>query len=198
MAKRQIGLFGGSFDPPHIMHETLIDRFLASELCDEVWVLPAAASPFKENGHFTTFEHRLEMAKLAFGYLENVRVCDIERHLPQPSYTIQTVEFLLAKYPEYGFRICIGGDNLASFHKWKDAEKILRLTKVLVAERPDVSTIAAKNSPSFIVVPHKPQACSSTEVRKKLSMQSRSSIHQMPLNPVITDYILQNNLYVNT
>jgi nicotinate-nucleotide adenylyltransferase len=84
----QIGILGGSFDPPHIGHQLLALSFMALEPVDELWVIPCANHVFK--GALSAFSHRLAMCSLAFARLHNVRVLDVENHLTAPNYTLRT------------------------------------------------------------------------------------------------------------
>ena len=71
------------------------------------------------------------MVELALSDASKMKASDCENHLPRPSYTINTLEFLQKTYPQHKFRLLIGGDNLSTFHRWKDYRKIIALSKDL-------------------------------------------------------------------
>lgn len=134
----KVCLFGGSFDPPHKKHveiaEELLQRF------DSVWVIVAASSPFK-NSHFTSFETRLEMTKLAFNN-PRIKVLDIEQKM-QLKYTYDTVRYLKDLY-DYEFFFAIGSDNLDNLPKWYKYEELKDMVEFVVFERTSVSSTMSR------------------------------------------------------
>ncbi|MFW6347164.1 MAG: nicotinate (nicotinamide) nucleotide adenylyltransferase [Cyclonatronaceae bacterium] len=193
----QIGLFGGSFDPPHCAHAELINSCLNSAYCDEIWVLPSRVSPFKQGREVTAYEHRYEMARRAFGNMPRVFISDVERHLPPPSYTLKTLEHLQQQFPGHSWRLCIGSDNLASFERWYGYSDILRIAELLVALRPgyDSRRETEEISPEILkhthFVEHEPRRLSSTHMRKML--HNKQPARSLP--PAVRAYINEKNLY---
>ena len=89
--------------------------------------------------------------------------------LPKPSYTITTLDALRAKYPDYHFKILIGGDNLSTFNKWKDYERILSEYGVMVYPR-EGSDLSENNLPNVEVLHGAPLfSISSTQIREKIA-----------------------------
>ena len=88
---------------------------------------------------------------MAIGNYPKFRVSDVEFYLPKPNYTINTLTHLSEKYPDYNFSILIGGDNLETFHKWKNYEMILKKYKVYVYRRPNCKVVEYENSNIEIV-----------------------------------------------
>ncbi len=193
--KRTVGIFGGTFDPVHNAHVQLVESVLDTNLCDEVWVMPAAESPFKQGQKTVSFEHRLEMASLAFNHLDRVKVSDFEKNLPKPSYTLQTFIKLNEKWPEIRFRLCIGSDNLEKFHNWSDYKKLLELTDLIVAERPGFNRENVRSDvlKKATFTAHRPLSHSSTEVREHLS--DKRFPFMVPEK--VLDYITENKLYTS-
>ena len=99
----RIGLFGGTFDPVHNGHISIVRSFLQSGYIDELWILLTPVPPHKLNKEHVSYEHRKEMLHLAFQDIDRVRISTIEQTLPKPSYTVQTVTHLAQKYPEDEF-----------------------------------------------------------------------------------------------
>jgi len=139
MARERIGIFGGSFDPPHIAHliagEFAVDEFGLAKML----YIPAGISPFKQAELRTSAEHRLAMIKLAIAGNSHFEVSDLELQRPGPSYTIDTLHELRAQYPTQEFYLFIGFDNLLSFDRWKDTEGILNEAQVVAMARPGSS-----------------------------------------------------------
>lgn len=169
--QKSIGILGGSFDPVHNGHLSIAKSFLDSDLIDELWVLLAPDPPHKTGQTQTDYRLRFEMLQATFKNFEAVKVSDLEKQLPQPSYTIQTLECLVQKYPEYTFRLCVGGDSLRDFKKWKDWQKILDYADLLVARRPsaDIENIDEDLKDHLHFIDHEPVQISSTMIRNTVA-----------------------------
>lgn len=133
----KVGLFFGSFNPIHIGHMIIAQTMLDSGLIDELWFVVSPQNPFKKNKNLLHEFDRLDMAEAAITENSKFRTSDIEFNLPKPNYTAHTLAVLSEKYPDKEFSLIIGGDNLASFHKWKNYETILNHHELLIYPRPD-------------------------------------------------------------
>lgn len=133
---RDIGLFFGSFNPIHVGHLIIANYMANHTSLDEVWLIVSPHNPLKEKSSLANQFDRLEMVDLALSAAENLRVSQVEFSLPQPSYTIDTLVHLQERYPEHRFTLIMGSDNLYSFHKWKNADVILRDFRLAVYPRP--------------------------------------------------------------
>ncbi|CAN5282129.1 nicotinate (nicotinamide) nucleotide adenylyltransferase [soil metagenome] len=191
----RIGLFGGSFDPVHVGHQRVAESFLKSNLIDELHLLPTAHPPHKENKSSTSFYHRSQMLKLAFSGYEHVVVNEIENSLPKPSYTLQTIEHLQNAHPENLFYLCIGEDNLASFHKWYKYKSILQKVTLIVAGRPgtDIKSQQSEILERSILIDHEEIEVSSSDIRN----QENSGEMGKAVPESVIDYIKQHNLYAD-
>lgn len=111
--------------------------------------------------------HRLEMLKLAFAGEEAVTVSDLEKNLPTPSYTLQTIRHLKDENPGTRYYLCLGEDSIAQFHNWHRYREILDELPLMAAERPgfDSSRVDPEILERTIFVKHKPVDASSTEIR---------------------------------
>jgi len=189
--KSRRGIFGGTFDPVHTGHIHSALSFLNSGLIDDLLVLLTPDPPHKDTSGRTPYHHRLEMLRLAFNGVHNVIVSDLETTLPQPSYTLQTVDYLTQANPDTLFYLCIGQDSLSAFHTWYKYEEILAKTDLLVAERPGYPTdqLAETIRESVIFVNHEPVDISSTRIRNR----SHAINYHTP--QAVIDYILENQLY---
>ncbi len=135
MTGRRIGLFGGAFDPPHLGHQALSLHVLATQNIDVLWWLPAPVHAFAKE--MASFADRVAMCKLAQACFDRnrVSVCELERDLPPPQYSVDTVRHLVEKYPGDRFFWVIGSDNLDSLHLWKEPEVLKRLAPFIVLPR---------------------------------------------------------------
>lgn len=189
---RRAGIFGGTFDPVHSGHIEAVQSFLSSGLIDEIWVMLTPDPPHKrhKNNH-TPYNHRLQMLKLAFQGINNVRISTIEKELPQPSYTLQTLSHLTKTYPDTRFFLCLGEDSVSSFHTWHRYRDILKDLSLLAVKRPgaDVKEASEDVLDKTIFLEHKPVNISSTAIR-----QNESDLEQMVPDNVAA-YIEEHQLY---
>lgn len=125
MQPKKIGLYFGSFNPIHIGHLILANYLAEHSDLDEIWLVVTPQNPFKDKKSLLDNASRLEMVALSLKEYDKLKPCDIEFHLPQPNYTIDTLIHLEEKYPQHIFSLIMGEDNLKSFHKWKNYEVIL-------------------------------------------------------------------------
>ncbi|NND52508.1 MAG: nicotinate-nucleotide adenylyltransferase [Flavobacteriaceae bacterium] len=123
--KKKIGLFFGTFNPIHVGHLTIANHMAEYSDLDQVWFVVTPHSPFKTKSSLLEDHQRLEMVYLATKDYQKLQPSNIEFKLPQPNYTINTLTYLEEKYPDHEFALIMGEDNLKSFHKWKNYERIL-------------------------------------------------------------------------
>jgi nicotinate-nucleotide adenylyltransferase len=145
MKKEKIGLFFGSFNPIHIGH-LIIANFMATQTdLNKVWLVLSPQNPLKPKNTLANDYERLHLLKLAIKDNDLLQVSDIEFSLPKPSYTIDTLTYLQEKYPTKEFVLIMGGDNLATLHKWKNYEQILLQYGIYVYKRPNYAVEAFEN-----------------------------------------------------
>ena len=138
----RIGLFGGTFDPIHLGHLLLAERCREDAGLDEVRFLPSYVPPHKADRAITRFEQRCEMVALATVGQPAFRVERIEKELPPPSYTSETLAELIARNPDDDFALLIGGDSLRDLPTWHLPQKVVALAEIVAVGRPGIATIA--------------------------------------------------------
>lgn len=131
-----IGLFFGSFNPVHVGHMIIASHMVEQTHLEEVWMVVSPQNPFKTKKSLAPDYDRLHLLQMAIGDHPKIRASNIEFDLPSPSYTIDTLTYLKEKYPKREFALIMGGDNMASFHKWKNHEMILEHHDIYVYNRP--------------------------------------------------------------
>ena len=132
---KKVGLFFGSFNPIHVGHLVIANHIAHSGMVDEVWFVVSPQNPFKKKKSLLEEYHRLALVNEAIDENPKLKSSDIEFTMPQPSYTADTLAFLIDTYPELDFSLIMGEDNIKSFHKWKNYEVILKNHSVLVYPR---------------------------------------------------------------
>lgn len=139
-----VGLFGGSFDPPHQGHVHVTLEAMKAFGLDRVWWLVSPGNPLKSRGP-APIDQRVEAARSIMQH-PKVEVTDIE-DLTSTRATADTLAALRRLYPQVRFVWLMGADNLAQFHKWKDWRLIMDTVPVGVVARPG-DRISARMSPA--------------------------------------------------
>lgn len=132
----KIGIFGGSFDPPHIGHLLIAEVTRLTLGLDKVYFVPAFKPPHKAGNHPATAQDRLTMAKLSVRGNRYLKVSDIELKRRGVSYTIDTVKAFRKQFRGSELFLILGGDSLRQFHLWKSPAGILREVTLAVYHRP--------------------------------------------------------------
>ena len=135
----RVGLLGGSFNPPHAAHRQISLAALKRLALDQVWWLVSQGNPLKDASRMPDLEARMAAAR-AIARHPKIVVTGFEgarAEAGRPStYTVDTIRFLKRGYPSVGFVWLMGADNLASFHRWREWERIFGLVPIVVLDRP--------------------------------------------------------------
>lgn len=138
----RIGVFGGTFDPPHVGHLRVAEAAREALGLDRVLWMPAATNPHKQGQAQSPPEHRLAMVRLATADHPAFEVSGLELDRSGASYTVDTLRALAAARPGVDWTLLVGGDSLASFARWREPEAILGLARLAVYPRPGVDLSA--------------------------------------------------------
>jgi nicotinate-nucleotide adenylyltransferase len=200
---RRVAVFGGTFDPVHVGHLIVAEQCREQARLDEVWFVPAARPPHKPEGALTPFDRRVEMLELAVAGRPDFRVDEIERELPGPSYTAETLADLAARRPNTDLHFILGADSLTDLPQWREPARILELATILAVGRPgwtvppaDELCSALKlvaNAPLRVQVIQSPLIeISSRDLRRRVAL-GRSLRYLVPR--AIEVYIQNHRLY---
>lgn len=183
----RLGIYGGSFNPPHLGHVKAAGSALSRLALDRLVVVPAGIPPHKALPAGSPGpEDRLEMTRLSFSLLENTSVSDIELRKNGISYTVETLEYLKRQYPGSDMYLIMGSDMFLTLEQWKDAGRILRLAApaVLVRGAADDKGIAAyatklreKYGAGCILIDNDALEVSSSDLRELLPR--RGGVHMI-------------------
>jgi nicotinate-nucleotide adenylyltransferase len=128
-----LGLFGGTFDPPHLGHVAALTAASSSGRFDRI-VVTVAGNPYRKGPRVDSADRRLAMAHAAFDDIAQVEVSDLEIHRRGPSYTIDTVRELLVM--SEAIDLIVGADLAAQLDQWREADALRELVDVAVVPRP--------------------------------------------------------------
>jgi len=188
----KVGLFFGSFNPIHCGH-LIIANFMATQTdLQQVWLVVSPQNPFKPKKTLARDYDRLNLVHLAVEDNNLLRASDIEFSLPKPSYTIDTLTHLREKYPQHNFALIMGGDNLATLHKWKNYEMILAHYEIYVYNRPNYEAGNLANHPKVQYFEAPLMSISASYIRK--CIQAGHSIRYLVSEPVFK-YLSESRLY---
>ena len=169
----RLGIFGGSFDPPHVGHLlAAVDAFEALQL-DKLIFVPAATQPLKSDVVATPAHLRLAMVKLLVGADERFAVDAVEIDRAGLSYTVDTLETFAQRFPKAERFFLVGEDAMAAFGAWKRPQQILTLARVAILRRPRGGNGAALERSSdqpngTIALATRLVDVSSTEIRERV------------------------------
>jgi len=190
--KMKIGLFFGSFNPVHTGHMIIANYMVSHSDLDEVWMVVSPQNPLKSKSSLAKDYDRLHLVQLAIGDTPKLRASNIEFGLPKPSYTIDTLTYLKEKYPKKEFVLIMGGDNLATLHKWKNYELILRDYQIYLYKRPSYELGDLEDHPSVKHFEAPLLSISATYVRK--SIKDGKPIRFL-VPDTVAEYLKESSMY---
>lgn len=198
----RIGLFGGTFDPPHLGHLILAERCREAAALDEVRFLVSYQPPHKLDRTLSRFETRCEMVELAAAGQPAFRVERIEAELPPPSYTAETLRVLRERQPNDEFFLIIGGDSLVDLPGWYQPHRVIAQAGLIAVPRPGIPVptagdlarqMAVSETVIRLTLVDSPLVeISSTEIRRRIEA-NRSIRFLVPR--AVEEFIRERRLY---
>jgi nicotinate-nucleotide adenylyltransferase len=213
----KVGIFGGSFNPPHMGHVACLSTVQKKAGLDKIVVIPTCQSPLKTQVEGPTPEQRLEMVKLALqGFGNQFEVDDQEIKRGGTSYTIDTIKQYRKKIDAENLYLIVGADHLDLFNGWKEYKTLLKEVNIIFTTRPGFEIPSSKDqlpaylqevileydfnfmelttgrNIQFVRIPD--VDISASELRKKIRT-ARPIDKFLPLS--VESYIKNNRLYAN-
>jgi nicotinate-nucleotide adenylyltransferase len=195
-----IGIFGGTFDPPHLGHLILAAEALSQlQLTRVLWVL-TPQPPHKPERPITPVPHRLEMLKRTISATSGFELSTIEIDRSGPHYTLDTLDLLQTRSPSARLVLLIGGDSLRDLPTWNRPDELITAVSAIgVMRRPGDEVdlqILERSLPGLsakVRFVDSPQLeISSSVIRQHVATGGHFRYY---LSPGVYDYILHNNLY---
>jgi nicotinate-nucleotide adenylyltransferase len=151
--RRRVGLLGGTFDPVHLGHLLMAEQCREQARLDQVWFVPSARPPHKEDREKTQFAQRVEMLALAIAGHPNMQVCTLEGERPGLSYTVNTLEELRRQHPQVDFGLILGADSVVDLPLWREPARIVEMAFLLVVARPGFTLLSAEQLGAALHLP---------------------------------------------
>lgn len=166
---QRIGVYGGTFNPPHRAHLEIARQALSHLALDEVIFVVAAVPPHKQGEVYVGPEDRLAMVEALVAEEPRMCVSRMELEREGPSYTVDTLAAFHGLHPDSKLYFIVGGDSLLDLPRWRDPEGILALADIVVARRPGIpDTIPPLLQGHCHVLPCHAPDISSTNIRHQL------------------------------
>ena len=193
MANR--GIFGGTFDPPHLGHLIIAEHIARRRRLNVVTWVPSKTPVHKNPDEISPAENRLEMVRLATEGNPLFEVSDIEFSAEQPPWTVDLLEYFRARYPEDKLFFIIGGDSLYELPTWKNYKRLWEFTEIDVAPRPGWNIFAADHEvlANVRIVRCPIVSISASWIRELV--RRGESIRYLVTEPV-RKYIIEKKLYI--
>ncbi|HEY6953548.1 MAG TPA: nicotinate-nucleotide adenylyltransferase [Bacteroidota bacterium] len=132
---QRIGIFGGTFDPPHLGHLIIAEQACEQLRLDKLLFVPAYLAPHKKKGGRANPLQRLHMVKMSISVNRKFEAAPVEIRRKGVSYTVDTLRELRSEYGRAAFYLIVGGDNYATIRSWKSVNEILRMATIVVYRR---------------------------------------------------------------
>lgn len=195
---RRVGIYGGTFNPPHVGHIEAAKAFITQAKLDTLIIMPAFIPPHKQAVNLVNCDDRLEMCRLAFGNIPNTEISDLEISRGGKSYTYLTLQELASDDTELYF-LC-GTDMILTMDTWKNPEVIFTLAKICYIRRESDNAISElliekcgdyfqKYGADIIQINTEAIEISSSEIR------AEDGIWDRYLTANVIDYIRNQGLY---
>jgi len=192
----RLGIFGGTFDPPHVGHLLAASDALEHLALDRLVLVPAATQPLKAGRVTAPAADRLAMVRLTVGSDSRLEADPLEVDRKGLSYTVDTLKEFSRRFPSSEIFFLVGADVLSSFAQWRDPHTILELATLAIMRRADsegpVLEMDAELARRAAFIPTRRIDVSSTEIRDRV--RSGRSIHGF-VTDAVAEYIGSHGLY---
>ncbi len=199
--KKRIGIMGGTFSPIHVGHLIMAEKAYETMDLDIVWMVPTANPPHKQDLDILDANHRLNMVKMAIEDNPHFQLSTMEMEEEKPRYSYETMEWLNKTYPECEFFYILGADSLFAIETWREYERFMAATHILVANRKEQVTDKLEEQISYLknkygarisVIDSPNLEISSSEIREMVE-NGKSIRYYVP--DCVYQYIQKEKLY---
>jgi nicotinate-nucleotide adenylyltransferase len=198
----ELGILGGTFNPPHLGHLTVARHALSRLALTRVILIPAGIPPHKEAEEAAGGEHRLQMCRLLIADTPGLSACSLELERGGPSYTVDTLRAIHSAHPEARLTFIVGADIASTLSGWREPATLLELADIAVVDRDGsdreqlLATLAPINTAGRIRFLQMPSIdISSSQARARIAAGKPA---EDLLGPAVASYIAQHALYSPT
>ena len=193
----KIGIFGGSFNPPHKMHLNIVEELLNEKVLDKVIIVPTGLH-YSYKNNLVSNEHRYNMLKLMTKHNDKIEISDFE-FKDEEIHSFDTLEYYKNIYKNDTLYFVCGLDNISYVDKWYKGEYLLNNYKFLVITRDtnnldEILSKYEKYKDNIIITNIKSNTISSSYIRDELK-EKNYNLNDY-LDQKVIDYIKENNLYI--
>ena len=193
----KIGIFGGSFNPPHKMHLNIVEELLNEKILDKVIIVPTGLH-YSYKNNLVSNEHRYNMLKLMTKHNDKIEISDFE-FKDEEIHSFDTLEYYKNIYKNDTLYFVCGLDNISYVDKWYKGEFLLNNYKFLVITRDtnnldEILSKYEKYKDNIIITNIKSNTISSSYIRDELK-EKNYNLNDY-LDQKVIDYIKENNLYI--
>ena len=189
-----IGLYFGAFNPVHDGHMKVANYVLNNSDLDIVWLVLTPQSPHKLNSTLIDYNHRYKMLEIVCKKYKNILPSDIEKSLPEPNFSINTLNHLKKDTNTNNYSLIIGDDNIIKLTTWKQYSNIIKNHKIYVYPRNNYmkksklthKNIHYLNAPIINV--------SASNIRKKILDDKTDDLK---IDSKVLSYLINNNIEIN-
>ena len=189
-----IGLYFGAFNPIHDGHLQVANYAVNNSDLDKVWLVLTPQSPHKIDSTLIDFNHRYKMLEIVCKKHKNILPSDIEKNLPKPSYSINTLNYLNKENDINNYSLIIGDDNIKKLTTWKQYSEIIKNHKIYVYPRNNCKekskliheNIYYLNAPIINV--------SASNIRKNILNKKTDNLK---IDSKVLSYLINNNIKIN-
>jgi nicotinate-nucleotide adenylyltransferase len=197
---RLIGVFGGTFDPPHIGHIILAEEGRIFLDLEKVLWVPTGVPPHKEGREISPIAHRLDMVRTAIrGYAGfELSLADVQR--PGPHYSVGTLRWLQERHPQERYVFMMGSDSLADLPSWRSPRELVAGCEMLgIWHRPDVQLDMPSLEEKIPGIREKVRFIETAFIRisaREIRRRVRAGIpYQHLIQPAVRELIIRKGLY---
>jgi len=189
-----IGLYFGAFNPIHDGHLQVANYAVNNSDLDKVWLVLTPQSPHKIDSTLIDFNHRYKMLEIVCKKHKNILPSDIEKNLPKPSYSINTLNYLNKENNINNYSLIIGDDNITKLTTWKQYSEIIKNHKIYVYPRNNYKEKSKLTHENIYYLNAPIINVSASNIRKNILNKKTDNLK---IDSKVLSYLINNNIKIN-
>ena len=189
-----IGLYFGAFNPIHDGHLQVANYAVNNSDLDKVWFVLTPQSPHKIDSTLIDFNHRYKMLEIVCKKHKNILPSDIEKNLPKPSYSINTLNYLNKENDINNYSLIIGDDNITKLTTWKQYSEIIKNHKIYVYPRNNYKEKSKLTHENIYYLNAPIINVSASNIRKNILNKKTDNLK---IDSKVLSYLINNNIKIN-